>query len=322
MMNCQNVKLQDQIIINNLLAVHYFPCSENIFFPGGSHRFWEFLYVDQGEATVTAGNQMHLLKSGQVIFHKPMEFHHLWPGSAEPSHIVRVAFECTSPSMHFFDNRILQLDEEDRSLLARMVQEARALYVSPLEDPGLTQSEFRQNAPFAALQVLHLTLELLLLLLIRKNGILQNASSDLGIDMPDGGCKRDSGSEDILTAVLRYLETHVAERLTLDEVCRSNHIGRSCLQKMFRERVGGGVMEYFGRLKIEAAKQAIQEHSGSFTEIADSLGYASIHYFSRHFKKITGITPSEYAASVRVRAEGLHTSAGPLDRCASFYPKQ
>ena len=46
----------------------------------------------------------------------------------------------------------------------------------------------------------------------------------------------------------------------------------------------------------------IREGSHNFTEIAALLGYNSIHYFSRHFKKVTGMTPSEYASSVKVLA--------------------
>ena len=61
-------------------------------------------------------------------------------------------------------------------------------------------------------------------------------------------------------------------------------------------------MEYFGNLKIQKAKEMIREGSHNFTEIAALLGYNSIHYFSRHFKKVTGMTPSEYASSVKILA--------------------
>lgn len=45
-------------------------------------------------------------------------------------------------------------------------------------------------------------------------------------------------------------------------------------------------MEYFGTLKIDAAKRMIREGTHNFTEIAALLGYNSIHYFSRHFKRL------------------------------------
>ena len=59
------------------------------------------------------------------------------------------------------------------------------------------------------------------------------------------------------------------------------------------------VMEYFKRLKIKEAKVLIRENNHNFTQIASILGYNSIHYFSRTFKNVTGMTLSEYANSVK-----------------------
>ena len=49
----------------------------------------------------------------------------------------------------------------------------------------------------------------------------------------------------------------------------------------------------------------IRDEQMNFTQISEFLGYSSIHYFSRQFKKMTGMTPSEYASSIRAIAEGL-----------------
>ena len=56
-------------------------------------------------------------------------------------------------------------------------------------------------------------------------------------------------------------------------------------------------------MKIEYAKQLIRENQMNFTQISDFLGYSSIHYFSRQFKKISGMTPSEYASSIKALSE-------------------
>ena len=53
----------------------------------------------------------------------------------------------------------------------------------------------------------------------------------------------------------------------------------------------------------ELAKELIREKNMNFTQIADYLGYTSIHYFSRQFKKIAGMTPSEYASSIKALSE-------------------
>ena len=56
-------------------------------------------------------------------------------------------------------------------------------------------------------------------------------------------------------------------------------------------------------MKIDAAKQLIRSQRLNFTQIADRLGYTSVHYFSRQFKKVTGMTPSEYSVSIKRLSE-------------------
>jgi YesN/AraC family two-component response regulator len=52
-------------------------------------------------------------------------------------------------------------------------------------------------------------------------------------------------------------------------------------------------------LKIKEAKRLIREGQMNFTEISEFLGFSSIHYFSKLFKKPTGKSPSEYAKQKR-----------------------
>lgn len=56
-------------------------------------------------------------------------------------------------------------------------------------------------------------------------------------------------------------------------------------------------------MKIDFAKQLIRENDMNFTQISDFLGYSSIHYFSRQFKKLSGMTPTEYATSIKAISE-------------------
>ena len=99
------------------------------------------------------------------------------------------------------------------------------------------------------------------------------------------------------------MEARLSQTLTLEQICRDNLIAPSQLQKLFHSKCGSGIIAYFSQMKITRAKELIREQNMNFTQIADSLGYASIHYFSRQFKKITGMTPSEYSCSIRMLAE-------------------
>ena len=103
--------------------------------------------------------------------------------------------------------------------------------------------------------------------------------------------------------IIRYMEEHIGEHLTIETICRDNLTGRSQLQKIFHKAYGCGVIDFFTSMKIDAAKQLIRSNQLNFTEIADRLGYTSVHYFSRQFKQLTGMTPSEYATSIRSLSE-------------------
>ena len=62
-------------------------------------------------------------------------------------------------------------------------------------------------------------------------------------------------------------------------------------------------MEYFGRVKIHAGRRMIRTGRYNFTQIAALCGFQSVHYFSRRFRQLTGMSPSEYAQSVRMLLE-------------------
>lgn len=107
-----------------------------------------------------------------------------------------------------------------------------------------------------------------------------------------------------LRRIIAYLEAHLDSHVTIEQICRDNIIGRSQLQKLFKDRCGLGIIEYFSHMKINAAKEMIRTNRMNFTQISEHLGYTSIHYFSRQFKKTTGMTPTEYASSIKAMAEG------------------
>lgn len=285
------IVLARPIAVDRVVTVHYFEYSSSYYFEGERHDFWEFLYVDKGEVDVIAGDVRHTLRRGQLIFHAPGEFHALRANGVVAPNLVVVSFCCAGTDMDFFRGKILPAGDAERSLLGRIVAEGQAAFSTPLDDPATTAMERSAAAPFAAEQLLGAALEELLIRLVRRGA----APSP-----PPPSVIHATGREELFDRVRTYLEGNLGRALSLEEVCRDNLVGRSRLQQVFRERTGGGVMEFFGSLKIEAAKGLIREGRKNFTEIAGELGYQSIYYFSRHFKKATGMSPSEYASSVKL----------------------
>lgn len=291
-MGYQALPLEPAVHIDALVSVHYFEYSSDYYFEGEQHDFWEFLYVDKGELDVLAGDETHRMHKGQMIFHQPGEFHALRTTGVAPNLVV-VSFVCRDPAMDFFKQRRFDVGDTVRTHLAAVLKEAEAAFSTPLNDPLTACLVRREDAPFGADGMIASHLEQMLVSLVRQAQALHPE------DKPSS-LIRTRNQQDFVDHVTAYLYANLSQRLTLSDVCRENLVGRSYLQKIFREKTGGGVMEYFGELKIRAAQEYIREGRYNFTEIASLLGYNSIHYFSRHFKKVTGMTPSEYASSVKV----------------------
>jgi len=286
--------LKEDLVIKKIVTIHYFEYAKNYVFEGEKHDFWEFLYVDKGEVEVMADNLGYKLKQGEMIFHKPNEFHNVWANGRVAPNLVVISFECKSPSINFFNNKIINVGDSEKNLLANILREARNAYSSSLDDPSLKKLEKNDDQPIGCEQLIRIYLEQLLIHLIRKGNKL-NVESKPSLSV------KNRSDTDLVLRIVNFLKENVHTSLTFEDVCRFSNLSRTNLKVLFKEKTGLGVMEYFKNLKIDESKTMIREGEYNFTEIAQRLGYSSIHYFSRHFKKATGMTPSEYAYSVKIK---------------------
>ena len=292
----ESVKLERELIIDSIYTVHYYDYRNDFYFPGEKHDFWEFQCVDKGEAVVTTDEGRHHLTRRQVIFHKPNEFHDLMANEKNAPNVIVVSFSCHSECMHFFENRVLEFSDSERNVLGLLIAEARLCFSSPLDNPYLEKMEKRPDIPFGSQQLLSLYLEQLLIHIIRRYTFNSYSASD--------GIYDTSHTESALCRrIIQYMQDHIHQTLTIEKISHDNLIGRSQLQKLFREQYQCGTIEFFSRMKIDFARQLIRDNDMNFTQISEFLGYSSIHYFSRQFKKLTGMTPTEYATSIKALSE-------------------
>ena len=92
---------------------------------------------------------------------------------------------------------------------------------------------------------------------------------------------------------------HIAENISIDEIVRYSGSNKTTIARVFRNSFDMSIMEYFINMKVDTAKKYIREDNYNISQISDLLGYSGIHYFSRQFKKVTGMSPTEYAASIQ-----------------------
>jgi AraC-like DNA-binding protein/quercetin dioxygenase-like cupin family protein len=284
--------LKEEFNIKEIVTVHYFEFAKNYIYEGESHNFWEFVYVDKGEVEIMADTNGYKLNQGEIIFHKPNEFHNLWANGKVAPNLIVISFHCNSPSMAFFENKILSADDMDRKLLSKIVKEAKNAFSSDLSVSELKKLEFRDNAIFGSEQLIKIYLEEFLINLVRRD-------TSITKEVRLSSSVKERSDNNMTTKIISFLQDNINNNLTFEDVCKFSNMSKTNLKTVFKEKTGTGVIEYFKSLKIEEAKRLIREEEMNFTQIADLLGYSSIHYFSRHFKKATGMTLSDFAYSVK-----------------------
>lgn len=299
-MSYESIALNQELIIDKLYSMHYFEYMNDFVFDGETHDFWEFLCVDKGEVSVTADDREYQLKKGDIIFHRPNEFHSVRCNGKSAPNLVVIAFECVSPAMNFFEQKHLVINEHEQNLLGKIIQESRRTFEGRLDNPYQTKLIISDSAPFGGEHLIRNYIEQLLISLIRRYNFALLPKEQL-----PGTTKLTAHNADneLYEKIIHYMEEHITENIAIEQLCKDTLIGRSKAQRLFHERHHCGVINYFSAMKITAAKELIRSNSMNFTQISEHLGYTSIHYFSRQFKKTTGMTPSEYATSIKGLSE-------------------
>lgn len=286
--------LKNNIEVSDIISLHYFEYTVDFAFSGELHDFWEIVYADKSDFFVTADTEEFVLKQGNMYIHKPMEFHNIRANGITAPNSVIISFSCAAPELYEIAGRVISLSNDEKKLMAGMIEEGKKAFSTPLGDP-YTKELIRADIPsFGSEQLIRIYLENLLISSIRN--FRSSEHSNVPIDEKLSARRKD---EVRLKAICDFLAKNVENDISSADILNEFFISESSLQKLFQSKVGCGAMQYFQKLKIDRAKTLIREKKLNFSEISEKLSYSSIHYFSRRFKSIAGMTPSEYASSVK-----------------------
>lgn len=166
-MEYSGVKLHNSITVGKIFSIHYFEYMNNFKFSGEAHNFWEFVYIDKGEAGITHNKSYTVLHKGELFFHKPNEFHSVRATGTIAPNLIVISFECNDKAMNFFNNRRMKIDETAQTLLANIIIEAKRCFNCRLDDPYLQNMPLKDTNIFGSQQMIRLYLEHFLIHLIR-----------------------------------------------------------------------------------------------------------------------------------------------------------
>ena len=294
-MDFKATRLKRVFTVNEIFTVHYFEYEKDYSFKGETHDFWEIVYVDKGEIEIDMDDEKHILTQGQAVFHQPNEYHNLRANGVVAPNLVVITFSCKSPAISFFKKRILPLSDIEKHLLATIVRESLNSFSSPLDNTFSKELTRRDEETFGSEQMIALSLEHLLISLYRDfDGSRRNSTT----------LKRGM-EQDLFSNVLTFLQEHICEKLTLSEIADALNVSPTTLKNLFKEKIGEGIMTHFAKMKMDIAKSLIREGSHNVSQISVYLGFDTVHLFSRRFKQLTGMSPTEYGRSVKVNFDSI-----------------
>ncbi len=279
------------VTVIRMANLHYFEFMNEYHTVDDSHDFCELLYVDRGSVTVNADNYKGELFNNQIIIHRPNEMHSLSCKENIAPNVIIIGFECLCSELEVFSRVPVTLTTEQKRMLADIMKEGMSVYTPPFDLPNVTDMTKREEFPFGADQMIKLKLESFLISIIRGNAAFHHLS------------KNEVHERSRIEAIHQYITENYTEKILLDNICFIFGTNKTTLCQDFKNVYKVTIVNYINSLKIKEAKALLRENKLSVTEISEKLGFNSIHYFSRMFKKVTGHTPKEYSKSIRSKFE-------------------
>ena len=265
-------RVDNKLRIGGLYTFFYQEREQGFVFSGESHPMPELTYVDQGELHSVAEGQDILLKQGDIAIFGPNQWHMHYADIGVAPRYVTITFDLEGVDITPLLNRKFAAPQQAVTLLQQMLREQERM-------------DGYSNDMIIA------QLSMLLMILLREQAA------------PRAGKLQTSNAvhseNEIIRQAQQYVSAHIREKLSVPLVARQVDVSPSYLTALFHKNLQISPGEYIRRVKLQESKQMIRENNLNFTEIAAVLQYSTVHHFSRQFKEKFGITPTEYAKSVR-----------------------
>lgn len=230
------------------------------------HDFPEIFFMAEGRGYTTVNGTRHDLKSGQMILYAANSVH----GEGTGGIAEIVSFETATPLPKQYCDQVITLTGEQVIRFHNIVQET----IPQLEHRiGVRGMVLKKDADPYAVQRIKNKLELFLLELMRP-------------------AERHEVQK--MNAVTDYMMRNIHKTLTIHEICLDLGLSASSLKRLVQQTCDQSPLAYFTDLKIAQAAWLISHSTMNMTQIAEQLGFSSVHYFSRVFKQRMAQTPSEY----------------------------
>ncbi len=227
--------------------------------------------IEEGAESFYYRGAIHTAPVGQIVVFNPSEAH-TGHGADERGWRFRI---------FYLDSRLLQ-------------HAAAELTGRPSDVPFFAQPTINDPEAAAMLRNLHMSLEAGGSELERQSKFVWAFANLVERHADDRPLERAMGNEKSVVRLVReYLENHFAENVSLDEITTFSGLSSYHLIRVFRSEIGLPPHAYLEQVRVNRARQFLRS-GASIAEVAFLTGFADQSHFTRHFKKMTGVTPGQY----------------------------
>ena len=99
----------------------------------------------------------------------------------------------------------------------------------------------------------------------------------------------------VLRQIRSYIDAHIGERISLDDLAHLAGVSRFHFARQFRLSTGESPMGYLRRVRIERSKSILQSRETTIAEVAATLGFSDQSHFTRTFGRLVGVSPGCFA---------------------------
>lgn len=114
------------------------------------------------------------------------------------------------------------------------------------------------------------------------------------VEKTGGGENKPEKNYDTARKIAEYIESHCAEPISGEDIERQFFLTFNHANRVFRKVMGCTIIRYRNIVRIQYAKAKLRASNMAIGDIAAELGFENIHYFSRVFRQIEGLSPSDY----------------------------
>lgn len=244
------------------------------------HSFFQLFYIIDGIGCMVTDDNEYVLKSDEVFFCPPGYSHRFISDQTNPLRTIEVKFDIYVNDLYSdlkeISGCIAINSSEIRNLLESLVVEAI-------------------NRDFISRDIINVMFLSILFKLLRqlKNEQMKNEGHF------DADIEKNSDSDSSFDKIFDYIHKNLNRSIGLGELSRLAGLEASYLCRLFKKKYGTTPIRYINNLKIIKAKEIMMNSEYNITQIAETLGFCSVHYFSKCFKEKENITPLEYRNKVR-----------------------